>query len=122
MAARVMKNDTVEVSVGRDAAASDNHRVRGRVLYVFPQKGRVLVEGVNRVYRHVRPSRRNPQGGRLQKEAPIALSNVMPVCPKCDRGVRVSFRSKNDGDKERICSRCQTVISTSTRAKTRKEP
>ena len=111
MASRICKDDTVEVRVGRDAAASDNHRVRGRVLYVYPKTQRVLVEGVNRVYRHVRPSRRNPQGGRLHKEAPVNLSNVMPVCPKCDQGVRVQFKLSDDGSKNRVCARCGTVLS-----------
>jgi len=103
---RVKKGDLVEVYVGRDAAASEGHRARGRVLSVDPKRNRVTVEGINRVHKHVRPSRKNPQGGRLHIERPVHLSNVMPVCPKCNRGVRVGVRSNPDGSKERVCGKC----------------
>ncbi len=85
MAARIRKDDQVIVIAG------DQKGARGKVLRVIPDKQRVVVEGVNMVYRHVRKSRQNPQGGRIQKEAPIHLSNVMPLDPKADRGVRVRF-------------------------------
>jgi len=62
----------------------------------MPAQGLVLVEGVNMVYRHVRPSRRNPRGGRIQKEAPLKLSNVLPVDPKTDRPSRVRFEVETD--------------------------
>jgi len=103
---RVKKGDLVEVSVGRDAAASEGHRARGRVLSVDVKNNRVTVEGINRVHKHVRPSRKNPQGGRLHIERPVHLSNVMPVCPKCNRGVRVGVKIKADGSRERVCQRC----------------
>jgi large subunit ribosomal protein L24 len=85
VAARIKKDDIVVVIAG------DQKGARGKVLRVFPDKQRVLVEGVNMVYRHVRKSRQNPQGGRIQKEAPIHLSNVMPLDPKTDRPARVRF-------------------------------
>ena len=85
MGARIRKDDMVVVIAG------DHKGARGKVLRVIPEKQRVLVEGVNMVYRHVRKSQRNPQGGRIQKEAPLHLSNVMPLDPKADRGVRVRF-------------------------------
>lgn len=103
---RIKKGDLVEVTVGKDAAASEGHRVRGRVLSVETKSGRVTVEGVGRVYKHVRPSRKNPQGGRLHIERPIDASNVMPVCPKCDKGVRVGFTVNADGSKDRVCRKC----------------
>lgn len=90
MAARIRKDDMVVVIAG------DHKGARGKVLRVFPDKQRVLVEGVNMVYRHVRKSQRNPQGGRIQKEAPLHLSNVMPLDPKADRGVRVRFETARD--------------------------
>ena len=90
MAARVRKDDMVEVVSG------DHSGARGKVLHVIPEKNRVVVEGVNMVYRHVRRSRRHPQGGRIQKEAPIHLSNVMPVDPKTGRGTRVRFAVERD--------------------------
>ncbi len=103
MAARIRKDDVVVVIAG------DQKGARGKVLRVIPDKNRVLVEGVNMVYRHVRKSQRNPQGGRIQKEAPIHLSNVMPLDPKADRGVRVRFEAKPDAGggtavKQRRCA------------------
>lgn len=90
MAARIRKDDVVVVIAG------DHKGARGKVLRVIPEKQRVVVEGVNRVYRHVRRSRQNPQGGRVQKEAPIHISNVMPLDPKADHGVRVRFQLQKD--------------------------
>ena len=107
---RVIKGDTVEVLVGNQAAAERPNKLRGKVLRVIPDEDRVVVEGVNRRHRHVRRSQRYPQGGRVQRELPIHLSNVMPVCPKCDRGVKVSFRTNPDGSKARVCRRCGTVL------------
>ncbi len=93
MAARIRKDDVVVVISG------DHKGARGKVLRVIPEKQRVLVEGVNMVYRHVRKSQRNPQGGRIQKEAPLHLSNVMPLDPKADRGVRVRYELVSGGGK-----------------------
>ena len=115
---RVKKGDLVEVLVGNQAAAERPAKVRGRVLRVDPDKGKVVVEGVNRRYRHVRRSAKYPQGGRIQREMPIDLSNVMPVCPKCDRGVRVGFRVEADGSKARVCRKCGAVLHQVRKAKT----
>ena len=90
MAAKVRKNDRVEVLSG------DHKGEQGRVLRVDPVKNRVFIEGVNLVYRHLRPSRTNPQGGRIRKEAPVHISNVMPVDPKTGRGSRVHFELDRD--------------------------
>jgi large subunit ribosomal protein L24 len=114
MAARVRKDDIVEVIAG------DHKGAQGKVLRVSPDKQRVVVEGVNMVYRHVRRSRRNPQGGRIQKEAPIHLSNVMPVNPKTGRGTRVRFQVERDArgrvrSKQRVGSD-GTVLSEVTRS------
>ncbi len=96
MALHVKKGDTVEVITG-DARGS-----RGKVLSVDPVKGKLVVEGVNRVHKHVRPSRRNPQGGRLQIELPIDISNVMVVNSKTNRPTRIRFKVGADGKKKRI--------------------
>ena len=85
MARHVKSDDIVEVISG------DHKGERGKVLRVLPHRNLVVVEGVNMVYRHVRPSQRNPQGGRLHKEAPIHISNVLPIDPKTNRGSRVRF-------------------------------
>jgi len=90
MAARVRKDDIVEVIAGASKGA------HGKVLRVLIDKDRVVVEGVNMVYRHVRRSRRNPQGGRIRQEAPIHISNVQPIDPKTGRGTRVRFATERD--------------------------
>ncbi len=95
MPARIRKDDMVMVIAGAHRGA------RGKVLRVIPDRQRVVVEGVNMVYRHVRRSRRNPQGGRIQKEAAIHLSNVQPIDPKTGRGTRVRFRTEG-GVKQRV--------------------
>jgi len=96
MARHVIKGDMVKVIAGDDRGKV------GEVMAVYPDKGKVLVQGVNRVYRHLRPSRRHPQGGRIQKEMPIDISNVLPVDPKTEQATRVGFRVNEDGSKERI--------------------
>lgn len=101
MAARIKKDDLVVVIAG------DHKGARGKVLRVIPDRQRVVVEGVNMVYRHVRKSQRHPQGGRIQKEAPIHISNVMPVDPRNDRGVRVRFEVRRTPEgvlKQRVCA------------------
>lgn len=90
MACHIRRDDEVEVITG------DHKGARGKVLKVDTKRGLVLVQGVNMVYRHVRPSRRNPQGGRLQKEAPLQISNVLPIDAKAGRGKRVHFEVERD--------------------------
>ena len=97
---RIRSGDQVEVIAGADIGA------RGRVLRVDRKKRRVVVEGVRRVYKHVRRSQRNPRGGRLSKEMPIDISNVMLVCTACGRPTRVGARRTEDGAKERYCKKC----------------
>lgn len=90
MAAKIRKNDRVEVIAG------DHKGEQGRVLRVDPVKNRVFIEGVNLVFRHLKPSRTNPQGGRIRKEAPVHISNILPVDPKTGRGSRVHFEVDRD--------------------------
>ncbi|HMO14230.1 MAG TPA: 50S ribosomal protein L24 [Pirellulaceae bacterium] len=92
---KIHAGDTVKVISGKDKS------VTGKVMSVDHEKGRVVVEGVNLVYKHVRPSQRNPQGGRLHKEMPVPASKVMVVCPKTGKPTRVGFRYLKDGSKER---------------------
>lgn len=82
------------------AGASKGHR--GKVLKVDRENSRVVVEGVNRVYKHVKRSQKNPQGGRLSKEAAIEMSNVMLICPQTGKPTRVGVRYLPDGSKERF--------------------
>jgi large subunit ribosomal protein L24 len=97
---RFKVGDTVEVMAG------DDRGQRGRVLSVDRGAGKLIVEGVNLVYKHVRRSQRNPQGGRLSKEMPICASNVLLVCEKCGAGTRLGVRYADDGAKMRFCKRC----------------
>jgi large subunit ribosomal protein L24 len=86
--------------------AGDDRGVRGKVLSVDHHAGKLIVEGVNRVYKHVRRSQRNPQGGRLSKEMPVQASNVQLICESCSQAVRTGVRYQDDGSKERFCKKC----------------
>ena len=90
----IRKDDVVEVVAG------DDKGTRGKVLKVLRDKNQLVVEGVNRVYRHLKPSKRNPQGGRLSKEMPVDASNVMLVDPARNVPTRVGVRYLPDGSKE----------------------
>ena len=97
-------NDTVLVTKGRDRGK------QGRVQQVFPKESKALVEGVNVVMRHTRPTGRVRQGGIIQKELPIQASNLVLVCIHCTRPTRVGARFLADGSKARFCKKCQEVI------------
>jgi large subunit ribosomal protein L24 len=101
----IRKDDIVEVITGDDAGGP-KARTTGRVLRCLPSENKLVVEGINRVYKHLKPSRQNPQGGRLSKEMPIDVSNVMLYCATCRRGVRMGRRYTDDGRKERYCKNC----------------
>ena len=95
----IRAEDTVEVIAGQDRGT------RGKVLKVFGGKNKVIVEGVNRVKKHVRRSQRNPRGGQLSKEMPIDASNVMLVDPSTGQPTRVGVRILPDGSKERFAKK-----------------
>jgi len=100
----IRSNDTVEVISGDDRGA------RGRVLRVSREAGKLVVEGVNKALKHVRRSQKNPQGGRLSKEMPLPLSNVMLVCTACSAATRTGVRTLDDGSKVRYCKKCKAAI------------
>lgn len=104
MSLRIKKNDMVVVLSGKDRGK------RGKVLGVFSQKERLLVEGVNLVKRHTRPSQKNQQGGIVSQEAPIHISNVNLYCPRCQRGARFGVRILEDGSKIRYCRKCKEAF------------
>ena len=111
---KIQRGDTVIVKTGNDASATPR-----RVLQVLEGGSKVLVEGVNQVYKHVRRGHpKSPQGGRLHVEMPIDSSNVMLVCSSCNRPVRVGYRYAEDGSKERYCKSCGAKISTISPART----
>jgi large subunit ribosomal protein L24 len=95
MSTHVKKGDTVEVISGAHKG------VTGRILRVDTSSAKVVVEGVNRRYKHVKPSRKYPQGGRVQVEQPIHISNVLPVSPKSSKGTRVRFVTEGE-EKKRV--------------------
>ena len=101
---RIRKGDLVEVIAGKDKGR------RGKVLRVYPKKNRVLVQGINIVKKHMRQRSADMPGGIVEMEAPIHISNVMPVCSRCNRGVRVGFKILEDGTKMRICRRCGEAL------------
>lgn len=101
---RLVKGDMVLVVTGNDAGKT------GKVLKVFADKDRVVVEGVNFIKRHTRPSQKNPQGGIQEREAAINASNAMLYCTKCGRGTRVRHQELSDGTKVRACAHCSEVI------------
>jgi large subunit ribosomal protein L24 len=105
----ITKNDTVLVICGNDRGKT------GKVLRVYPEDQRITVENINFIKRHTRPTTANPQGGIVEREAPIHISNVMLFCGKCNRGTRVRHRSLSDErrSKVRLCARCGEVIARS---------
>jgi len=101
----IKKNDNVLVIAGRDRGK------KGRVLRVIPDKGRVVVEGVNFIKRHTRPNpQRNVKGGIVEREAPLHASNVQLVCPECSAATRVGRQRLDDGRSVRICRKCKGVV------------
>lgn len=96
----VKKGDLVVVIAGKDKGKS------GRVIKVMPKEEKVVVERINLVKKHVRPGPATGQGGILEVEAPIHVSNVMPLCPNCNRPTRVGKKFLEDGTKVRVCKRC----------------
>jgi len=101
----IKKEDQVQVLAGRDKGKT------GRVLRVFPARGRAIVENINVVRRHTRQNpQRNIQGGIVEREAPIHLSNLKVLCPECGGAVRVSAQYLGDGKKVRICKSCDGTI------------
>ncbi|CCQ93739.1 ribosomal protein L24 (BL23) [[Clostridium] ultunense Esp] len=100
----VKKGDQVMVITGKDKGK------KGRVIAAYPKENRVLVEGVNLVKKHQKPNPSNPQGGIITKEAPIHVSNVMPIDPKTGLPTRVGYRILEDGTKVRIAKRSGEVL------------
>lgn len=101
---RIRKDDKVIVIAGKEKGKT------GKVIRVYPNMGRALVSGLNLLKRHVRPSKDIPQGGIIEKEAPINLSKIMIFCGKCDKGVRIGVKRLPDGSRMRFCRKCELEI------------
>ena len=104
MALRIKKEDTVVVLTGKEQGK------RGRVIAVFPKTGRLLVERVNMIKKHMKPNQQYKQGGIIEMEASLVTSNVMLVCPKCEKPTRVANQILEDGRKLRVCKKCKEVM------------
>jgi large subunit ribosomal protein L24 len=100
----VRRGDTIAVLAGKDRGK------RGKVLRVLPERGRVLIEHVNMIKRHQRPTQKLRQGGIIEREGMIHLSNVMVVCAKCDKPSRTGVKVLADGRTARVCKRCGESI------------
>ncbi len=101
---KIRRDDTVKVMIGKDRGK------QGKVLRVFPERGRALVEGINLVKKHLKPTQNNPQGGVSAQERPVSMANLRRICPRCNRPVRVGFTVAQDGTKQRVCKRCGEVL------------
>ena len=102
--ARIRKGDTVSVLSGKDRGKT------GKVLQVWPEAGRALVERINLVKHFERRTQQAPAGGVIEREGAVALSKLAPVCPQCQKPARVGWKLSGDGNKQRICRRCQQQI------------
>lgn len=98
MGLHIKKGDLVQIIAG------DHKGATGHVLNVDVDKQKVLVQGHNLAKKHVKPSRKNPRGGRISVEKPVHISNVLPVNPKTNQGTRVKFRVESDGTKKRVAA------------------
>jgi large subunit ribosomal protein L24 len=96
----VRRGDTVVVTTGKDKGK------KGKVLRIITKKERVVVERINMVKRHTKPSQDNPQGGIIEREGSVAVSNVMVWCEKCSKGVRTKASLVEDQKKARACTQC----------------
>jgi large subunit ribosomal protein L24 len=101
---RLKKNDMVEVLCGRNKGKT------GKILKVIRDKNQVLVEKVNMIKRHTRPSPTTGQGGIVEKEAPLHVSKVMLICPKCATANRFALTETAEGKKARVCRKCKELI------------
>lgn len=104
MGLHIKKNDSILVISGKEKGK------RGRVLTVYPLKDRLLIEKINMIKRHMKPSGQYKQGGIIEKEATIHISNVMLICPKCNKPTRMSHASLQGGKKVRVCKKCREVM------------
>jgi large subunit ribosomal protein L24 len=102
---RIRRNDIVKVLSGDDAGKT------GKVIDLDAE--RALVEGLNKVWKHLRRSQQHPHGARIEKEAPIRLERLMVVCPACSKATKIAYRKIEGGEKARCCKKCKAAIASS---------
>lgn len=101
---KIKKDDTVLVIAGK------NKGKKGKVRFAYPEKDMVMIEGVNMIKKHAKAKPQVKQAGIIEREAPIAVSDVMLVCSKCNKPVRVGYKILQDGRKARVCRACGEVV------------
>lgn len=101
---KIHKNDTVLVIAGKDKGK------KGKVRKAYPDKERIMIEGVNMIKRHSRTKGKTRQAGIIELEAPIHVSNVMVICNKCNKPARIGYRVLEDAKKARYCRNCSEII------------
>ena len=101
---KIRKGDRVRVLAGKDRGKT------GTVTFAYPARGKVVVDGLNIAKKHQKPTRSTMQGGIIDKEMPMPVSNVAIVCPSCGKPTRVGYRFEPDGTKVRICRKCEGDI------------
>lgn len=106
----IKTGDIVHVIAGKERGSLDDKSKRGKIMRVFPDQNRVIVERMNFIKRHTRPDKTNRQGGIIEREGRIHASNVMIVCPKCDKPTRIAHRTLGDGSKVRTCKHCEEIL------------
>ncbi|MEE9258558.1 MAG: 50S ribosomal protein L24 [Nitrospinaceae bacterium] len=101
---KLKKDDIVEVIAGREKGK------KGKILALYPSDGRLTIEKLNMLKRHTKPSAQNKQGGIIEKEGRMDISNVLLVCDKCGKGVRIKRKKLEDGKRVRVCAKCGEVM------------
>ncbi|MBF0607820.1 MAG: 50S ribosomal protein L24 [Candidatus Magnetobacterium sp. LHC-1] len=104
MGLSIKKEDTVVVLTGSEAGK------KGRVIRVIPKKACAIVENTNMIKKHMKPNKQYKQGGIIEKEAPIDLSKLMLICPRCSKPTRIGNQILDGGKKIRLCKKCKEVI------------
>lgn len=100
----IKQNDKVKIIAGKDKGKT------GKVLQIFPAKERASVEGLNLLIKHLRPNRKGEKGQRVEFPAPLNVSNLMLLCPKCGEAARVGYKSNEKGKKFRYCKKCNEIV------------
>ena len=101
---KIKKGDKVKILAGKDRGK------KGEVLRVLVERNKLVVEGINLLIKHVRPKRQGEKGQRVRFPAPLAISNVQLICPKCKKATRVGFKFLEDGTKKRVCKKCKETF------------
>ena len=100
---KIKKNDTVKILIGKDKGKT------GKVTQLFPELKKVVVENINKRYKHLRPKREGEKGQRIEFDAPIDVSNIILICKKCGKTTRIGYKI-SEKNKYRVCHKCKAII------------